>query len=219
MRLEEVFYTSKHSSDKWQPYFEIYERHLNRFKVKEDSFNLVEVGVQKGGSLEMWSNYFGNKANITGIDIDPECANLKYEQDNIKVVIGDQSSGEFWDEFLKGHNNIHVFIDDGGHYMDQQITTFEKVFPTMPVGSIYICEDTHTSYMAGNGGGLERPSTFIEYAKGYVDVLHYNWKEQMTTKLEHKNDIGKDLTSVHFYDSVVVFEKLGKREMTRVFPK
>lgn len=219
MRLEEVFYKSTHSSDKWQPYFEIYERHLSRFKLSDNPFNLVEVGVQKGGSLEMWSNYFGDKVNITGIDIDPECANLKYDQKNIQVIIGDQSSSVFWDDFLENKPTINVFIDDGGHYMEQQILTFEKIFPIMPVGSIYICEDTHTSYMASNGGGLERPASFIEYAKGYVDVLHYGWKEQMTTKLEHKNNIGKDLTSVHFYDSVVVFEKLGKREMKRVFPK
>jgi cephalosporin hydroxylase len=215
--LQRFFDNVNHSSDKWVPYFEIYERHLNMYRGKP--VNLIEVGVQKGGSLEMWSDYFGGSANITGIDIDPECTNLKYDANNINVVIGDQGSGEFWDQFLSSYNKpIDIFIDDGGHTMDQQILTFEKVFAKMPIGSIYICEDCHTSYMPHNGGGYGVKSSFINYAKGYIDVIHENWINELDTALEHKKKIGKDLTSVFFYDSMTVFEKFGKKEMTRVFP-
>ena len=215
--LQRFFENVNHSSDKWEPYFEIYERHLRKFRGQP--VNLVEVGVQKGGSLEMWSDYFGGGATITGIDVDPECANLKYDAKNINVLIGDQGSPEFWDSFLSQYQTpIDIFIDDGGHYMDQQILTFEKVFPRMPVGSIYICEDVHTSYMPHNGGGYGVKSSFINYAKGYVDVIHSNWINEFDTELDRKKKIGKDLTGVFFYDSVVVFEKSGKKEMTRVFP-
>lgn len=215
--LQRFFDNVNHSSDKWVPYFKIYERHLNMYRGKP--VNLIEVGVQKGGSLEMWSDYFGGSANITGIDIDPECTNLKYDANNINVVIGDQGSGEFWDQFLSSYKNpIDIFIDDGGHTMDQQILTFEKVFAKMPIGSIYICEDCHTSYMPHNGGGYGVKSSFINYAKGYIDVIHENWINELDTALEHKKKIGKDLTSVFFYDSMTVFEKFGKKEMTRVFP-
>lgn len=216
--LRECFDNAKHPSDKWEPYFEVYERHLRRFQTR-DSFNLVEVGVQKGGSLDMWNTFFCGKANIVGIDVDPECAKLVYDTPKIKVEIGDQGDAAFWDKFLAENPVIDVFVDDGGHYMDQQILTFEKVFPKMPVGSIFICEDCHTSYMSHNGGGLNRKGTFIEYAKDYVDVLHYDWKETYTTDLEKKWKIGKDLTGVFFYDSMVVFEKFGKRKMQRVAPK
>ena len=215
--LQSFFDNVNHSSDKWKPYFEIYEKHLSEFRGKP--VNLIEVGVQKGGSLEMWSDYFGGSANITGIDIDPECANLKYDANNINVVIGDQGSGEFWDQFLSSYNKpIDIFIDDGGHTMEQQILTFEKVFAKMPVGSIYICEDCHTSYMPHNGGGYGVKSSFINYAKGYIDVIHENWINELDTALDHKKKIGKDLTSVFFYDSMTIFEKFGKKEMTRVFP-
>lgn len=215
--LQRFFENVNHSSDKWEPYFEIYERHLNRFRGKH--VNLVEVGVQKGGSLEMWSDYFGGGANITGIDVDAECANLKYDAKNINVIIGDQGSPEFWDTFFQSYQKpIDIFIDDGGHYMNQQILTFEKVFPQMPVGSIYICEDVHTSYMPHNGGGYGVKTSFINYAKEYIDVIHNNWINELDTKLEHKKKIGKNLTGIFFYDSVVVFEKFAKKEMTRVFP-
>lgn len=212
-RLEELHKQNTHSSDKWKPYFEVYERHLRRFMGTD--INIVEVGVQKGGSLEMWGNYFGAGSKITGIDVDPECSSLKYDNDNIEVIIGDQGRAEFWDKFLP-NKKIDVFIDDGGHFMDQQILTFEKVFPLLSEGGIYICEDCHTSYMGYNGGGLNRKSSFIEYAKSYIDVLHYDWKEETTSELEVRNKIASNgLSGIFFYDSMVVFEKFGKRKMER----
>jgi cephalosporin hydroxylase len=224
--LRKFFDDVTKSSDKWEPYFEIYERHLKDTLQNKRNISLVEVGVQKGGSLEMWAEWLKDhwtsyieKFDIEGIDIDPECAKMVYADPRIKVTIGDQSSRGFWDEYLASKEKIDIFIDDGGHYMDQQILTFEKVFPKLSIGGVYVCEDTHTSYMSGNGGGLQRKGTFIEYAKGFVDVLHYNWKEEMTSDLEHKKHIAQGLSSVHFYDSVVVFEKFGKKEMKRVFPK
>lgn len=211
--LEEIHNKLEHPSDKWKPYFEVYERHLKRFMGTD--INIVEVGVQKGGSLEMWGNYFGSGSKIIGIDVDPECAHLKYDNENIEVVIGDQGRQDFWDKFLQ-NKKIDVFIDDGGHFMDQQILTFERVFPLLSVGGIYICEDCHTSYMSYNGGGLNRKHSFIEYAKSYIDVLHYDWKEETTSDLEMRNKIANGgLSGVFFYDSMVVFEKFGKRKMER----
>lgn len=217
MTLREFFNNVTHSSDKWEPYFEIYEKHLSQFKNK--NIQLVEVGVQKGGSLEMWSNYMGPQSKITGIDIDPACAELKYDNSNINVVIGDQGNKSFWDEMDSLIRNADIFIDDGGHSMQQQIVTFESVFPKMKTGSIFICEDCHTSYMPYSGGGLNNPASFLEYAKDFVDVLHYDWIPNPTTNLSRKKELAQDLTGLFFYDSVVVFEKLGKRRMQRVAPE
>lgn len=215
-KIEELFYKAEHSSDKWQPYFEIYERHLKRYENKD--INFVEVGVQNGGSLDMWAQYFTEKSSITGIDIDPNCANLVYSYPNVSVKIGDQTNPEFWDRFLE-NREIDVFLDDGGHHCIQQIVTFEKVFPKIKPGGIFICEDTHTSYWRDYGGGLETRQSFISYAKKLVDILHYDWKEETTSDLELLRKITNDISGVFFYDSVVVVEKFGKRSMQRVFSK
>ncbi len=217
MILENIHKQLNKSSDKWEPYFEIYERHLSRFRGK--NISLVEVGIQKGGSLEMWSEFFGSSCKISGIDIDEECRNLVYDNSNIRVIIGDQYSPEFWDNFLNQNENIDIFIDDGGHFMDQQILTFEKVFPKLNVGGIYICEDCHTSYMPYNGGGFQYKNSFIEYSKGYIDSLHKNWHNDFDTVQDKKDKLSKDLTGVFFYDSMVVFEKFGKRKMVNVQPE
>lgn len=219
-KLREFFNDSEHASDKWDGYFNVYETHLSKFVMLGTPLNVIEVGVQKGGSLDMWGKYFPKDSRIIGIDIDTECSKLKYDNPNIEVVIGDQGREDFWESFFKKYDfPIDVFIDDGGHFMDQQILTFEKVFPRISKGGVYICEDCHTSYIQFNGGGLHRKGTFIEYAKGYIDTLNKDWHSEYDTEQERKNDLANDLTSVNFYDSMVVFEKNGKRRLQRVFPK
>jgi cephalosporin hydroxylase len=230
MSLRSIFENVSKHSDKWDNYFDVYCEHIGKMRESGHTIEkLVEVGVQKGGSLYMWDQYFArspwyyNETKVVGIDIDPNCAKLKYEMSyetpSIEVVIGDQGDPKFWDDFLAKHPKIDIFIDDGGHFMDQQILTFEKVFPHLSVGGVYFCEDCHTSYMSYNGGGLRNRHSFIEYAKTYVDIIHQDWWSELDTELERKKLITKDLTSIHFYDSIVVFEKFGKRKMKRVFPK
>jgi len=43
---------------KWSTYLDTYHQHFNRFRT-QDKITLVEVGVQSGGSIEMWQSYFG----------------------------------------------------------------------------------------------------------------------------------------------------------------
>ena len=76
---------------KWIHYFDIYERHFSRFRNKE--VVILEIGVFQGGSLQMWKEYFGDKAKIYGVDIEPQCKTL--EEENVKIFIGSQSDRNF----------------------------------------------------------------------------------------------------------------------------
>ena len=42
---------------KWHHYFEIYDRHLARFRGSD--VHVLEFGVAQGGSMQMWKEYFG----------------------------------------------------------------------------------------------------------------------------------------------------------------
>jgi hypothetical protein len=219
MSLRDIFYNDlKLSSDKWDPYFDVYETYFAKFIGKAPT--LVEVGVQGGGSIEMWRKYLGADAKIVGIDIDPNVLNHQphYEGDTT-VLVGDQASPEFWDNFLKDVPEIDIFIDDGGHSMEQQKVTFEKVFPHITPGGVFICEDTHSSYEAYHRSGLYHENSFIEYAKKLVDVIHYehiqnNEKYKIPDSSKY---LCEGLTGVAFYDSMIVFIKDGPKEFKRVF--
>lgn len=185
---------------KWSNYFDVYERHFARYKGKD--IVVVEIGVSEGGSLSMWQSYFGKNAKIIGIDINPECK--RFETDNIKVMIGSQNDPVFLKNLLTKIPPIDILIDDGGHEMKQQILTFNILFQHVKSGGIYLCEDCHTSYWPEYGGGLKRRGTFIEFAKEKIDRLHAWHSREKDFRVD---ELTKTIKSIHFYDSIVVFEK------------
>ena len=185
---------------KWQHYFDIYEKHFNKYRDKE--IVVVEIGVSHGGSLQMWKSYFGKKAKIFGIDVDPRCK--EFEEDNIKVLIGSQSDRNFLNKVKETIPKIDILIDDGGHTMNQQIISFEELFPHISENGIYLCEDVHTSYRLRFGGGHKRRGTFMEFSKNLLDDLNAYHSEQRNLKV---TEYTKSLGGIHFYDSIVVFDK------------
>ena len=154
---------------KWHHYFDIYHRHFAKFRNKK--ITVVEVGVFHGGSLQMWKEYFGKNARIIGVDIDPRCKDFK--EDQIEIYIGSQEDRKFLRKLRNEVGPIDVMIDDGGHTMKQQITTFEEMFPAVVDSGVYLTEDLHTSYWRRFGGGYKKAGTFIEYTKNLIDQLHH----------------------------------------------
>lgn len=187
--------------DKWIHYFDIYHRHLERFRGTAPT--VLEIGVSRGGSLDMWGRYFGAGAVLVGVDIDPMAAQLAAPSHT--VVIGDQADPDFLSALAKQRGPFDIVIDDGGHTMEQQIVSAEVLFPHVRDGGTYLVEDCHTSYWDDFGGGRKRSGTFMEWTKDRLDDLNgYHQPEPvhpMWTDHVH---------GVHCYDSVVVLEKLAR---------
>ncbi len=190
---------------KWAHYFDIYDRHFARFRDKE--ITILEIGVSQGGSLQMWKNYFGGKAKIYGIDVNPFCKKL--EEENIKIFIGSQSDRKFLKEVKSVIPTIDILIDDGGHTMRQQIVTYEELFDHVKEDGVYLCEDLHTSYWLKFGGGYKRRGTFIEYSKKFIDLLNAYHSKQSSLKV---NWFTESVDSIHYYDSVLVIEKRKRKK-------
>ena len=168
--LEKYFrQNNKKLIHKWIHYFDVYDRHFSRFRDKE--MTILEIGISQGGSLQMWKDYFGPKAKIYGIDVNPQCKAL--EEENIKIFIGSQSDRNFLREIKKSIPQVDILLDDGGHTMRQQIVTFEELFGHIKENGVYLCEDMMTSYWMKYGGGVKRRGTFIEYTKNFIDFLNF----------------------------------------------
>ena len=190
--------------NKWHHYFDIYHRHFSRFRGRSPV--VVEIGVFHGGSLQMWHHYFGPGTRVVGIDIDPRCR--KFEDKVTTILIGDQCDRRFLAEVRGIVPHIDIVIDDGGHTMAQQITTFEELYPHVQPDGVYLCEDIHTSLMPEYGGGYRREGTFLEYSKALVDRL-YGWYSRDLTVLT-VDEFTRATYALHFYDSVLVIEKRPK---------
>lgn len=190
---------------KYMHYFDVYERHFARFRNQE--VVILEIGVSHGGSLQMWRDYFGPRAKIYGIDVNPECRKL--EEEHIKIFIGSQSDKNFLREIKKSIPPIDILIDDGGHNMRQQIVSYEELFPHVKENGIYLIEDLHTSYWLRYGGGHKRKGTFIEYSKNFIDALQAFHSRQKSLRV---NAFTTSVDSLHYYDSILVIEKKKREE-------
>lgn len=190
--------------NKWLHYFDIYDRHFARFRGRE--IVMVEIGIYHGGSLGMWKSYFGPQATLVGVDINPRA--LKFADEQVTVVIGDQSNRDFLRSLRERYPRIDVLLDDGGHSMEQQIATFEELYDAVAEDGVYMVEDTHTSYWPEYGGGLGADGSFLEYTKRLVDQLNAwhvrEWNDR------DKSAFARSAWSLSWYDSIVAIEKRPK---------
>lgn len=191
-QLGEIFFAHKGRPIwKWAHYLDLYARHLPQGPIR-----FLEIGVWKGGSLELWRKYLGPEAVIYGIDIDPQCASFVDAPNQVRI--GSQSDAEFLRRVVEEMGGVDFVLDDGSHRGRDQIASFEALFPLLPDGGIYAIEDLHTSYWPGFfGGGYKRRGTGISLVKSLIDDMHSHW---------HKRR-GRDIGAIHVYDSIVFIEK------------
>jgi hypothetical protein len=158
-------------SDKWQLYLREYDRLLSGFR--KNDIRLLEIGVQNGGSLEIWARYFSNAKVIVGCDIDPGCAQLTFEDERITVLVGDANSDEMQGRILEISAEFDVLIDDGSHTSSDVVKSFARYFPHLAEAGIYIIEDLHCSYWQEFEGGLFDPLSSMTFFKRIADIVNF----------------------------------------------
>lgn len=189
------FMASPYFSSKHLTYFSVYDKYLSKFINNEIVF--VEIGIFSGGSLFMWRDFFGKKARIIGIDMNPEAK--KWEAEGFEIFIGDQSDPMFWIDFFEKIGDVDVIIDDGGHTYEQQIITATSCMARIKDGGVLLVEDVHTSFFSEFG--YPSKYTFSEWAKSKVVDINARFTE---TDLPLTN-FSRQLDSIHFHESIIVF--------------
>lgn len=129
--------------------------------IRLDVRRVLEIGVGTGRSLRMWEEFFPN-AMIHGIDIDPACRAL--EGGRRRISIGDQRDPRFLEQVItQASEAFDIVIDDGSHRPEDQLRSFDLLFPAMSDHGIYAIEDT------GMGDGLRT----VNSLKPIVDHVMY----------------------------------------------
>lgn len=142
---------------KWHHYIPIYEKYFSKFRNTKVRF--LEIGVCKGGSIEMWRKYLGDEATIYGIDINEECRNFDGHSGSIRI--GSQTDLSFLDGVIEEMQGVDIILDDGSHKMHDIETTLQNLFPKLSNGGLYVIEDLHTAYWQNWGGGINSKNNFF----------------------------------------------------------
>jgi hypothetical protein len=196
-----------------------YQHHFE--SLRQEKLNILEVGIggyedPRGGgqSLRMWKIFFP-KSNIFGIDIYDK---TYHNEHRIKTFRGSQVDEEFLKMVATEIGAIDIIVDDGSHYSDHVIKTFNILFPLLSPKGIYVVEDLQTSYGEEWGGSsdLMTPHTSMNYFKTLVDGLNY---EEFTLGEYAPTYFDRHITSMHFYHNLVFIYKGQNNEGSNLYGK
>jgi len=190
-----------HHSRKHSDYFDLYDTHFRSLRERE--LKILEIGVQYGGSVEMWAKYFPNSL-ITGIDVDPLCA--IHTRKRISIKIGNQADPKFLSQFT----GYDIIVDDGGHTMNQQQTSFDVLFPLLNAGGVYVIEDLHTSYWPEF---LDKSPTTTEYLATLTHSLNSAASKNERAKGRPVVE-SRGISEMHFYPSMCfIYKQVEERPL------
>jgi hypothetical protein len=206
-------------SDKWSIYLDVYQRLFQQYVGR--SINLLEIGIQNGGSLEIWAEHFPHARHIVGCDIDQKCAFLRYDDARVAVVVGDANSDVTEAAITNACECFDIIIDDGSHISGDIIRSFARYFPRVKEGGIFVAEDLHCSYWKEFDGGLFDPYSSIAFFKRLADVVnHEHWGVPGARSEVLRRFFGQhgcvldecalaEIHSIEFYNSVCVVRKMA----------
>jgi hypothetical protein len=155
--LSEIVTRNRYDTDKSDEYLKNYERTFAHLRTNQIA--LMEVGVNRGGSLYMWRDYF-TRGTIVGIDrvlpadfIDPSGRCRMFQSDQadpsaMRAIAASAAPGGF-----------HIIIDDASHLGEATASTFRALFyDHLQPGGWYSIEDWGTGYWDGwpDGGAPEQ---------------------------------------------------------------
>jgi len=168
-------------SDKWESYLPYYD--FLFFPLHDRAIDMLEIGVQNGGSLDTWSQYFENGRNFIGCDIDTDCAQLSYDDPRIKIVVGDANAAPAFQTIKNICPDFDIIIDDGSHKSLDILNSFVNYFPLVKPGGIYVVEDTHTLYSSQFGGSILNEYSAYAFFKRLIDVINFQfWRDDLAIK-------------------------------------
>lgn len=204
-------------SDKWSIYLSEYDRIFSIYR--HTPISMLEIGIQNGGSLEVWNKYFSNIQTIIGCDINPDCSNLKYEDPKISVIVGDANTEETQKKILQLSPSFNIIIDDGSHTSSDIIESFAAYFPVLSNEGIFVVEDLHCSYWKEFEGGLFEPMSSIAFFKRLADIVnHEHWGLNLsrtdlltgffnTYKIQIDESVLQQIHSIEFINSICIIRK------------
>jgi hypothetical protein len=167
---------NSYGSDKnlsgYTPYYiDIFE------SIRHKKIDLLEIGIgtiiqhapssmantriqnyKPGASLRAWQEYFSN-ANIYGGDIQLD---TQFSENRIKTFLFD-STKKIECDFTLQDMTFDIIIDDGWHWYEAQLNTFDNLFSRVKSGGYYIIEDIESGENSPLFGEMEKKLNGIKY--------------------------------------------------------
>lgn len=142
MSLIDIIDNTKTDKNTSHSYLSTYEKLLQ--KKKNTAKNILEIGIEHGGSIKLWHDYFIN-ATVYGLDI----MDIKYAWDEInnkdRIILycsyDAYDTEKFKTTFLDKNIKFDLILDDGPHTFDSMKIFIQLYSQIMTDDGILIIED------------------------------------------------------------------------------
>jgi cephalosporin hydroxylase len=134
MSLKSLCDDDKTDKNTWHSYLEKYQELFT--PIKSSALLVVEIGINRGGSIKMWDEYF-DQATIIGIDLHPPKSGIDLSSKSIVLFLGDAYTTQV-SSLIK---DADVIIDDGPHTISSQLIFLQLYAHCVKPGGLLIIED------------------------------------------------------------------------------
>jgi cephalosporin hydroxylase len=143
MSLEELADNNRTDKNTSHSYLSLYQKLL--VKKKETAKNVLEVGIQYGGSIKLWHDFFIN-ANIYGLDcLSIDKLNVSDIVNKDRIILYTSTDAYnieiFTSNFLNKNIKFDFMLDDGPHTLESMIQFIKLYSQIMSDDGILIIED------------------------------------------------------------------------------
>jgi cephalosporin hydroxylase len=164
--LEKLVDNSRTDKNTVHSYLPLYQNLLE--SKKETAKNVLEIGIQRGGSIKLWNDFFTN-ATIYGVDImeiNDVWDDIKNNEKIILYTSSDAYDDNFFNNtFLDKDLEFDIIIDDGPHTLKSMKKFIKLYSQIISDNGILIIEDI------SSWEWIERLKNEVpEYLKEYIKV-------------------------------------------------
>lgn len=194
-------------------YCEIYEKHFSKNRLNVE--RLLEIGTLTGASARMWKEYFPN-AEINVVDINPYTKS--YEEDRIKIHIGDQNDELFLMDLSQKLGPLDIIIDDGSHITEHQIKTFKFLYPNLKDNGFYVIEDLLNSYEEALHPDVRSVWPGMHYNKESDPLKNFrvDFNQFINDQIRSLDQrLNEKLFSIHFYYQILMIENYNEWDIKK----
>lgn len=196
--------------DRWIEYAEHYEAHLPRPSAVAPKMRMLEIGVQSGGSAQLWSKCYGETIYYTGVDIDPACKRSHAPDQGVHIEIGSAMNSTFLLDICKRHGPFDVVIDDGGHTARMINSAISVLFSNdacMAPRSVYVVEDLHVMRLCETDHSYcSEPSEISGMPSLAFQSMHdYHFKSKNGGRSPPATIFTGRIAAIYLYDSIAFY--------------
>jgi len=201
-----AYLNRRFQSDKCQShYHEFYTDIFRGLRLRK--LKILEIGIGGhqeenflGGSLLLWNKYFP-RSQVFGIDLSRK--NLFNRYRRIQTFEVDQSNSENIEAFAKKNGPFDIIIDDGSHFTDHILITFNVLYKHLNSNGYYFIEDMGTTYMKSFSGEPDINKN-SEFFKKIMLLAKMTSRNSLGDELNELKDQFSKLHSVVFGDNMVI---------------